>query len=97
MPEEPPSAPLPGHANHHQTNGGDVAEQSSPNESTDPNAVFSGTMDVPDRHQFDIGALGEYLKGKLPDFDGQLRVEIFKGGQSNPTYKLYGSKRHFVM
>src|SRR5690606_39817089 len=81
-------------------NGGDVAERPGPNESneaTDPNAVFSGTMDVPERHRFDVGALAEYLKGKLPDFDGQLRVELFKGGQSNPTYKLYGSRRNFVM
>src|SRR5690606_41726438 len=54
-------------------------------------------MDVPERHRFDVGALAEYLKGKLPDFDGQLRVELFKGGQSNPTYKLYGSRRNFVM
>src|SRR5690606_41180407 len=54
-------------------------------------------MDVPERHQFDVGVLGEYLKGKLPDFDGRLRVELFKGGQSNPTYKLFGSKRNFVM
>jgi aminoglycoside phosphotransferase (APT) family kinase protein len=77
-----------------------VAERPGPtesNESTDPNAVFSGTMDVPERHRFDVGALAEYLKGKLPDFDGQLRVELFKGGQSNPTYKLYGSRRNFVM
>lgn len=77
-----------------------MAERPGPtesNESTDPNAVFSGTMDVPERHRFDVGALAEYLKGKLPDFDGQLRVELFKGGQSNPTYKLYGSRRNFVM
>lgn len=77
-----------------------MAERPGPNEATeanDPNAVFSGTMDVPERHRFDVGALAEYLKGKLPDFDGQLRVELFKGGQSNPTYKLYGNKRNFVM
>jgi aminoglycoside phosphotransferase (APT) family kinase protein len=29
-----------------------------------------------------------YLLKHLPGFDGPLSVEQFKGGQSNPTYKL---------
>lgn len=74
-----------------------MPDQPTQNQTEDPNQTFSGTMGVPERHQFDVGALADYLRGKLPDFDGELRVELFKGGQSNPTYKLYGNKRTFVM
>lgn len=81
----------------YQTNGDDVAESSDQTDAGNPNAIFSGTTEVPERHQFDVAALAAYLRGKLPDFDGQLRVEMFKGGQSNPTYRLLGTKRNFVM
>src|SRR5947207_1798135 len=43
---------------------------------------FIGTKPVDDRHRIDVAALEEYL---------QLRVrglEQFKGGQSNPTYRI---------
>src|SRR5437899_10998573 len=43
---------------------------------------FIGTKPVEDRHRVDVAALEEYL---------QLRVrgiEQFKGGQSNPTYRI---------
>ncbi|MEM9056434.1 MAG: phosphotransferase family protein [Pseudomonadota bacterium] len=43
----------------------------------------------------DAGALADYLKGKLPDFDGPLRITECGGGQSNPTYRLdVGSARY---
>ena len=58
---------------------------------------FEGTMAVADRQKFDVGALADYLKTRLPDFEGELRVEQFKGGQSNPTFKLSAGKRSFVM
>jgi aminoglycoside phosphotransferase (APT) family kinase protein len=60
-------------------------------------SLFAGTMDVPERHQFDRQALESWLKDHLPDFKGPLSVEIFKGGQSNPTYKLIGAERTWVM
>jgi len=58
---------------------------------------FSGTMAVPERHQFDVGLLEAYLKPRIPDFAGPLAVELFKGGQSNPTYKLITPRRTFAM
>ncbi|MBP7661296.1 MAG: phosphotransferase [Burkholderiaceae bacterium] len=54
-------------------------------------------MPVPDRHLFDIAALQSYLAQHLPDFKGPLSVESFKGGQSNPTYKLITPTRNYVM
>ncbi len=60
-------------------------------------AAFAGTMAVPQRHQVDIGSLAAWLQNRLPDFKGPLTVEIFKGGQSNPTYKLITASRTWVM
>ncbi|MBK8768559.1 MAG: phosphotransferase [Burkholderiaceae bacterium] len=54
-------------------------------------------MPVPDRHLFDTAALQSYLAQHLPDFKGPLSVESFKGGQSNPTYKLITPTRNYVM
>lgn len=51
---------------------------------------FIGTKPVATKHQFDIAALQAYLRDKLPEFADcqQLQVSQFKGGQSNPTFKL---------
>ena len=49
---------------------------------------FVGTRPVSDKHAFDIGALTAWLEKNLEGFAGPLTVEMFKGGQSNPTYKL---------
>ncbi len=59
--------------------------------------VFAGTMPVAERQRFDIGALEHWLKERLPDFSGPLQVEQFKGGQSNPTFKLVTPRRNYVM
>jgi len=49
---------------------------------------FSGTMPVGDRHRFDEGSLGCWLRAHLPGFTGLARIEQFRGGQSNPTFLL---------
>ena len=58
---------------------------------------FQGTKAVADSHAFDTAALQSYLQAKLPGFAGPLRVEQFKGGQSNPTYKLVTPQASYVM
>ena len=60
-------------------------------------AEFDGTMPVPDRHRFDVERLATWLTGHLPGFRGPLRVQIFKGGQSNPTYLLSTPSGSWVM
>ncbi len=50
---------------------------------------FSGTKAVADHLQFDTAALASYLSQHLAGFAGELTVEQFKGGQSNPTYLLH--------
>jgi len=59
--------------------------------------TFTGTKPVAASHAFDIGALERHLSGRLPGFAGPLTVEQFKGGQSNPTYKLITPGAAYVM
>ena len=49
---------------------------------------FTGTRPVPAQHAVDAGALGDWLTRHVEGFCGPLTLESFKGGQSNPTYKL---------
>ncbi|MFW6413289.1 MAG: phosphotransferase family protein, partial [Oceanicaulis sp.] len=50
--------------------------------------AFSGTKPVADALKFDEAALERWMKSTVEGFEGPLSVEQFKGGQSNPTYKL---------
>jgi aminoglycoside phosphotransferase (APT) family kinase protein len=58
---------------------------------------YVGTRPVPAAHAFDVAALQAWLAGNLDGFAGPLTVEAFKGGQSNPTYKLITPARSYVM
>jgi aminoglycoside phosphotransferase (APT) family kinase protein len=49
---------------------------------------FTGTRPVPAQHAVDAQALGDWLTRRVEGFCGPLTLESFKGGQSNPTYKL---------
>ena len=54
----------------------------------DRSAQNSGTGEVRSAHRFDEARLEAWLEANVEGFAGPLRVEQFKGGQSNPTYKL---------
>ena len=58
---------------------------------------FVGTRPVSGQHLIDTAALTAWLEQNLPGFAGPLTLEIFKGGQSNPTYKLVTPGRSYVM
>ena len=58
---------------------------------------FVGTKPVAGAHAFDTAALAGWLSRHLEGFAGPLSVEMFKGGQSNPTYKLATPQRNYVM
>jgi aminoglycoside phosphotransferase (APT) family kinase protein len=58
---------------------------------------FIGTGPVSGKHAFDVEALSAWLARSLEGFAGPLSVEMFKGGQSNPTYKLVTPQRSYVM
>ncbi|MEO7411174.1 MAG: phosphotransferase family protein [Sphingomicrobium sp.] len=48
----------------------------------------SGTRAVDPRLAFDSDALADWMAANVADFAGPLTVSQFKGGQSNPTYRL---------
>ena len=58
---------------------------------------FVGTRPVSEQHAFDGAALAAWLAQHIEGFAGPLEVEMFKGGQSNPTYKLITPARSYVM
>ncbi|MYL99745.1 phosphotransferase [Novosphingobium sp. FGD1] len=56
-----------------------------------------GTTPVRAGYAFDESALEAWLRVNVPGFAGPLRVEQFKGGQSNPTYKLVAASGTYVL
>ncbi|MDP9413824.1 MAG: phosphotransferase [Pseudomonadota bacterium] len=60
-------------------------------------AENSGTIAVREAHRFDPSRLERFMAREVPGFAGPLTVEQFKGGQSNPTYKLITPSRSYVL
>ncbi|GAA3991776.1 phosphotransferase [Comamonas faecalis] len=58
---------------------------------------FIGTRAVAPQHAFDTAALERWLAHHVPGFAGPVQVEMFKGGQSNPTYKLSTPTGSYVL
>jgi aminoglycoside phosphotransferase (APT) family kinase protein len=58
---------------------------------------FTGTKPVAAQHAFDETALLRYLQAQIPGFGSTLQVEQFKGGQSNPTFRLTASSGRYVL
>jgi aminoglycoside phosphotransferase (APT) family kinase protein len=58
---------------------------------------FAGTRPVADALRFDVAALERHLDANVPGFAGPLEVEQFKGGQSNPTYRLTAGGKSYVL
>lgn len=60
-------------------------------------AQNTGTMPVQDHLKFDEAALKKYMEENVEGFSGDLVVEEFAGGQSNPTYRLTAGDRQYVL
>jgi aminoglycoside phosphotransferase (APT) family kinase protein len=58
---------------------------------------FMGTKPVSERQKFDTAALQTYMREHVDGFSGELAIEQFKGGQSNPTFKLSANGQHYVL
>ena len=57
----------------------------------------TGTQDVREAHRFDERRLEAYLSSHVESFRGPLTVTEFKGGQSNPTYRLAAASGNYVL
>jgi aminoglycoside phosphotransferase (APT) family kinase protein len=64
---------------------------------TDRQSAFSGTKVVADALRIDTARLQDYLIAHVAGFVGPLKVQQFKGGQSNPTYLLETPARRYVL
>lgn len=64
--------------------------------SADPNANV-GTTPVREGYAFDEASLARWMDANVAGFAGPLTVEQFKGGQSNPTYKLVTPGKAYVL
>ena len=54
---------------------------------------YLGTMAVQEKHRFDERALAAFMAAEVEGFVPPLTVEQFRGGQSNPTYRLTDGAR----
>jgi aminoglycoside phosphotransferase (APT) family kinase protein len=57
----------------------------------------TGTTAVRSGLELDVARLDDWLRANIPGFVGPLAIEKFKGGQSNPTYKLVTPQRSYVL
>jgi len=64
---------------------------------TERQKTFSGTKEVSERLRFDAAGLEAYLHEHVKGFAGPLTVSQFKGGQSNPTYRIETPQRRYVL
>jgi len=58
---------------------------------------FLGVQPVEKRHRFDEAALERWMQANVGGFTGPLTVLQFRGGQSNPTYRLDTPGRKYVL
>ncbi|GIZ51455.1 phosphotransferase [Noviherbaspirillum aridicola] len=58
---------------------------------------FVGTRPVAPAHAFDVDRLAAWMRGHVEGYSGDLSVEQFKGGQSNPTFLLSAGGKQYVM
>jgi aminoglycoside phosphotransferase (APT) family kinase protein len=63
----------------------------------DRQAIFGGTEAPPAHLALDPDVLRRFLSPRLPGLDGPIEAVKFKGGQSNPTYRLEGPGACYVL
>ncbi len=60
-------------------------------------AKFSGTKDVDERLKIDSSNLQPWIDVYVPNAGNIKAIEQFKGGQSNPTYKIITESKNLVL
>lgn len=62
-----------------------------------PQVDMVGTMDVPEKDKLDEASLSKWMKENVEGFSGPITLSKFKGGQSNPTYKIETPETDYVL
>jgi len=57
----------------------------------------SGTIPMQAGHPLDLQSLERFMRERVEGFAGPMSIERFKGGQSNPTFKISAGERLYVM
>src|SRR5205085_5022676 len=63
----------------------------------DRQSAFTGTRPVAEPYRIDLDRLAKFMKRTVEAFRGPLAAAQFKGGQSNPTYKLTSPSGDYVL
>ena len=63
----------------------------------DADKEMTGTMDVPQKDQLDQAKLSTWMEANVEGFAGPLTMSKFKGGQSNPTYRVDTPGQSYVL
>ncbi len=58
---------------------------------------YAGTKEVEERHRIDEARLASWMQQHVEGYEGPLKVSQFRGGQSNPTYRLDTPARAYVL
>ncbi len=64
---------------------------------TDRYEHFRGTREISGPHRFDTALLAQWLRTQGIEFSGEIEARQFKGGQSNPTFRLQAGDQAWVM
>jgi len=56
-----------------------------------------GTVEVPERDRLDLDRLTQWFEGNVEGFAGPIAYSKFKGGQSNPTYRIDTPGQSYVL
>jgi aminoglycoside phosphotransferase (APT) family kinase protein len=62
-----------------------------------PASSMIGTMPVPDKDRLDEARLTDWLTANVESFGGSITLSRFKGGQSNPTYRIDTPAQSYVL
>jgi aminoglycoside phosphotransferase (APT) family kinase protein len=64
---------------------------------TEAASSMVGTMPVPDKDRLDEVRLTAWLEANVEGFEGPITLSRFKGGQSNPTYRIDTPAQAYVL
>ena len=66
-------------------------------ETINADEAFVGTVEPEGADRLDEGKLAEWMAQHVEGFEGPLHLTKFKGGQSNPTYKIEAKSGNYVL
>lgn len=59
--------------------------------------AFVGTVEPEGADKLDVARLADWMEANVEGFKGPLTLGKFKGGQSNPTYKITAASGNYVL